>query len=155
MRIILIRDRDWSLVCYCQRDDHVCCSLLSDFWRTSVLQIARRYCRNCTFLDPIAVPIIIHRRDLERIAPMWLSKTIEIREDMANWPSIWNNRSASPVSRTPACVCVISIFTDVLDECAGSMGSCFSRVRGMRCKTLVRSCSDPSCDFCTQWFYAR
>ena len=118
------------------------------------MQIARRYCRNCTFLDPIAVsltyyssdacfhriswsmpasqqkmlmsipglclgscletasrwryvskicelpyssylvfffhgfqvPIIIHRRDLQRIAPLWLEKTIEIRRDRKNWP---------------------------------------------------------------------
>jgi hypothetical protein len=71
------------------------------------MQIAHRYCKSCTFLDPIAVcirvvyfwrdiqliftkcfqvPIIIHRRDLEKIAPLWLSKTIEIRQDRKNWP---------------------------------------------------------------------
>jgi len=57
------------------------------------MQIARRYCRNCTFLDPIAVPIIIHRRDLARIAPLWLQKTMEIRNDRANWPNCWDNRT--------------------------------------------------------------
>eukprot|EP00291_Cryptomonas_curvata_P003363 CAMPEP_0172179868 /NCGR_PEP_ID=MMETSP1050-20130122/16874_1 /TAXON_ID=233186 /ORGANISM="Cryptomonas curvata, Strain CCAP979/52" /LENGTH=371 /DNA_ID=CAMNT_0012852833 /DNA_START=1 /DNA_END=1114 /DNA_ORIENTATION=+ len=57
------------------------------------MQIARRYCKNCTFLDPIAVPMIIHRRDLERIAPLWLAKTIEIRNDRHNWPNCWDNRT--------------------------------------------------------------
>jgi hypothetical protein len=32
------------------------------------------------------VPIIIHRRDLLKIAPLWLSKTMEIRNDRRNWP---------------------------------------------------------------------
>jgi hypothetical protein len=32
------------------------------------------------------VPIIIHRNDLQRIAPLWLAKTIEIRKDRKNWP---------------------------------------------------------------------
>jgi hypothetical protein len=43
------------------------------------MQIARRYCHGCTFLDPIAVPIVIHRKDIEKIAPLWLKKTVEIR----------------------------------------------------------------------------
>jgi hypothetical protein len=34
----------------------------------------------------VQVPIIIHRRDLQRIAPLWLSKTMEIRNDRHNWP---------------------------------------------------------------------
>jgi len=61
------------------------------------MQIARRYCQGCTFLDPIAVPIIIHRNDLSRIAPLWLSKTVEIRDDMRNWPPSWTNKSQSAV----------------------------------------------------------
>lgn len=69
-----------------------------DFNKNDVpMQIARRYCKDCTFLDPIAVPIIIHRHDIQKIAPKWLSKTIEIRQDMANWPPDWNNRTRSPV----------------------------------------------------------
>mmetsp|Transcript_50602 Transcript_50602/g.102988 ORF Transcript_50602/g.102988 Transcript_50602/m.102988 type:complete len:173 (+) Transcript_50602:52-570(+) len=61
------------------------------------MQIARRYCRGCTFLDPIAVPIIIHRRDIEKIAPLWLQKTVEIRADQANWLNGWWNTSVSGV----------------------------------------------------------
>jgi hypothetical protein len=38
------------------------------------------------------VPIIIHRRDLEKIAPRWLAKTRQIRDDRANWPNHWTNR---------------------------------------------------------------
>eukprot|EP00291_Cryptomonas_curvata_P007075 CAMPEP_0172183900 /NCGR_PEP_ID=MMETSP1050-20130122/19262_1 /TAXON_ID=233186 /ORGANISM="Cryptomonas curvata, Strain CCAP979/52" /LENGTH=252 /DNA_ID=CAMNT_0012857609 /DNA_START=1954 /DNA_END=2712 /DNA_ORIENTATION=- len=59
------------------------------------MQIARRYCKNCTFLDPIAVPIVIHRNDLQRIAPLWLAKTIEIRKDRKNWPNCWDNTTCS------------------------------------------------------------
>lgn len=37
------------------------------------LAILKHYCRGiCTHFDPIAVPVIIHRKDLERIAPLWL-----------------------------------------------------------------------------------
>ncbi|EKX36882.1 hypothetical protein GUITHDRAFT_116905 [Guillardia theta CCMP2712] len=64
------------------------------------MQIARRYCRNCSFLDPIAVPIIIHRHDIARIAPLWLKKTREIRIDKPNWPISWYNTSMSPVGLT-------------------------------------------------------
>ena len=39
-----------------------------------------------TIIDGLQVPIIIHRRDLERIAPLWLEKTKEIRKDKKNWP---------------------------------------------------------------------
>ena len=62
-----------------------------------IMQIAKRYCHNCTFLDPIAVPIIIHRNDLAKIAPLWLEKTLEIRRDMNSWPNLWKNRSLSNV----------------------------------------------------------
>jgi len=69
-----------------------------DFEKNDVpMQVARRYCNNCTFLDPIAVPIIIHRHDIMKIAPKWLEKTIEIRKDMHTWPNAWTNRSVSPV----------------------------------------------------------
>lgn len=44
------------------------------------------------------MPIIIHKRDLARIAPRWLAKTIEIRDDRRNWLPNWNNRTASAVS---------------------------------------------------------
>ncbi|KAJ1495273.1 hypothetical protein T484DRAFT_1763382 [Baffinella frigidus] len=89
----------------------------------AAMEVAKRYCVNCTFVDPIAVPIIIHRRDLMKvaprwpaktreirsnikvrdlmkIAPRWLAKTREIRADRANWPNHWNNRTASKVIPT-------------------------------------------------------
>ena len=59
--------------------------------------MARRYCKGCKFLDPIAVPIIIHRRDIAKIAPRWLEKTLEIHKDRDNWLPAWSNTSASPV----------------------------------------------------------
>jgi hypothetical protein len=69
-----------------------------DFSKDDVpMQVARRYCKGCTFLDPIAVPVIIHRRDIEKIAPRWLEKTHEIRRDRDTWPSAWTNTSESNV----------------------------------------------------------
>ena len=67
------------------------------------MDIFDRYCSGCTFVDPIAVPVIIHRcavspfcaqcrkhplttclfrKDLERIAPLWLSKTALMRSQV-------------------------------------------------------------------------
>ena len=69
-----------------------------DFDKDDVpMQLARRYCKGCTFLDPIAVPIVIHRRDIAKIAPRWLAKTLEIRRDRDKWLPDWTNTSASPV----------------------------------------------------------
>ncbi len=47
------------------------------------MQIAQRYCRGgvCEHFDPVAVPVVIHRRDLERLAPLWLQYTRDIRRD--------------------------------------------------------------------------
>ena len=46
-------------------------------------QVARRYCKGCRLargsLDPVAVPILIHRKDLDKLAPRWLEKTLEMR----------------------------------------------------------------------------
>ena len=46
-------------------------------------QVARRYCKGCRLapgsLDPVAVPILIHRKDLNKLAPRWLQKTLEMR----------------------------------------------------------------------------
>mmetsp|Transcript_53170 Transcript_53170/g.140548 ORF Transcript_53170/g.140548 Transcript_53170/m.140548 type:complete len:406 (-) Transcript_53170:1459-2676(-) len=61
------------------------------------MQIARRYCTGCTFVDPIAVPVIIHRRDLIKIAPRWLQKTAQIRAERGTWPPNWDNKTLSPV----------------------------------------------------------
>ena len=43
-------------------------------------RFSRQYCPNCTFVEPIAVPIVIHRHDLRRIAPLWLKKTAEVSD---------------------------------------------------------------------------
>jgi len=61
-------------------------------------QIARRYCPKCAFVDPIAVPIIVHRRDIEKIAPLWLSKTEQMRKEKDTWPNAWSNASLSPIT---------------------------------------------------------
>ena len=41
-------------------------------------------------VDALAVPIVIHRSDLQKIAPLWLSITETIRKDKANWSPDWN-----------------------------------------------------------------
>jgi len=61
------------------------------------MQIARRYCAKCTFVDAIAVPVIIHQHDLRKIGPLWLKKTAQIRADRNSWPPSWNNKSLSKV----------------------------------------------------------
>ena len=33
-------------------------------------------------MDAIAVPVIIHRNDLKKIAPLWLQITAQVRENM-------------------------------------------------------------------------
>jgi peptidyl serine alpha-galactosyltransferase len=55
------------------------------------MQITRKYCPTCKHIDPIAVPVVIHRRDIERIAPLWLNKTEMIRQDKSVWPIEWND----------------------------------------------------------------
>ena len=59
------------------------------------LAILKHYCRGiCTHFDPIAVPVIIHRNDLQRIAPLWLKYTEDIRRDREGpnkWPIQWNS----------------------------------------------------------------
>ena len=41
-------------------------------------------------VDALAVPIVIHRSDLQKIAPLWLSITETIRKDKADWSAEWN-----------------------------------------------------------------
>ena len=45
----------------------------------------------------VQVPMIVHRRDLLKIAPLWLAKTMEIRNDRENWPK----SDTSPESPPP------------------------------------------------------
>jgi len=58
-------------------------------------QIAEHYCKGvCKRYDPIAVPIVIHRKDLEKVAPLWLKYTEDIRRDREGpnkWPIEWND----------------------------------------------------------------
>ena len=58
-------------------------------------QIAAHYCKGiCQHFDPIAVPVIIHRNDLARLAPLWLKYTEDIRRDRQGpnkWPIEWND----------------------------------------------------------------
>jgi hypothetical protein len=53
----------------------------------------------CTQPDPIAVPVIIHRNDLERLAPLWLKWTELIRADTEDgdlkWDPEWKKVSFS------------------------------------------------------------
>jgi len=58
-------------------------------------EVARRYCKGCTFVDAVAVPIMIHRKDLEKIAPLWLAKTLEMRRDRPNWAAAWSEATSS------------------------------------------------------------
>jgi len=59
------------------------------------VQILNHYCKGvCTHYDPIAVPVIIHRNDLDRLAPLWLRYTEDIRRDRQGpnkWPIEWND----------------------------------------------------------------
>lgn len=58
-------------------------------------QIASHYCKGiCKHFDPIAVPVVIHRNDLARVAPLWLKYTEDIRRDREGpnkWPIEWND----------------------------------------------------------------
>lgn len=56
---------------------------------------AQRYCKGCDFVDAVGVPILIHRRDLEKLAPRWLQKTREMRRDRENWPKSWTESAQS------------------------------------------------------------
>jgi hypothetical protein len=56
-----------------------------------------RYCHGCTFADPLAVPYIIHKDDLMAVAPRWLEKTKEIRNDTLPWASVKDWRSYKPL----------------------------------------------------------
>ena len=59
------------------------------------MQIARHCCKGlCLHFDPIAVPVVVHRNDLEKIAPLWLKYTEDIRRDRQGpnkWPIEWND----------------------------------------------------------------
>jgi len=52
--------------------------------------LTKHYCPGCDKVDALAVPIVIHREDLEKIAPLWLSITEQIRADKATWNKEWN-----------------------------------------------------------------
>jgi hypothetical protein len=58
-------------------------------------EAAARYCKGCDFVDAVGVPILIHRRDLEKLAPRWLQKTLEMRRDRGNWPRSWTESTNS------------------------------------------------------------
>jgi hypothetical protein len=53
----------------------------------------------CTKPDPVAVPVLIHRKDLERLAPLWLKWTELIRADtedgLLKWDPEWKKVSFS------------------------------------------------------------
>uniref|UniRef100_A0A7S4P999 Hydroxyproline O-arabinosyltransferase-like domain-containing protein n=1 Tax=Guillardia theta TaxID=55529 RepID=A0A7S4P999_GUITH len=51
--------------------------------------LSEKYCKDCKFVDPLAVPLVIHREDLKKIAPLWLTITEEIRSDKPNWLPAW------------------------------------------------------------------
>jgi len=59
------------------------------------MQIAKHYCKGiCKHYDPIAVPVVIHKNDLARLAPLWLTYTEAIRKDREGpnkWPIEWND----------------------------------------------------------------
>lgn len=54
---------------------------------------------SCTKPDPVAVPVLIHRNDLERLAPLWLKWTELIRNDTEDgelkWDPEWKKVSFS------------------------------------------------------------
>mmetsp|Transcript_14995 Transcript_14995/g.32563 ORF Transcript_14995/g.32563 Transcript_14995/m.32563 type:complete len:243 (+) Transcript_14995:2-730(+) len=56
-------------------------------------EICKRYCPWCKWFDPIAVPVVIHRKDAEKLAPLWLNMTIKIRNDRHNWPKNYTDNS--------------------------------------------------------------
>lgn len=43
--------------------------------------LVEKHCSNPELVDDVGVPILIHRDDLAAVAPLWLKKTEEIRED--------------------------------------------------------------------------
>lgn len=53
----------------------------------------------CTTPDPVAVPVLLHRKDAERIAPLWLKWTELIRNDTEDgdlkWDPTWKKVSFS------------------------------------------------------------
>ena len=58
----------------------------------------------CMQVDALAVPIIIHRDDIEKVAPMWLSITETIRADRDTWLAAWKDPWYA--SYPYVCVCV-------------------------------------------------
>jgi peptidyl serine alpha-galactosyltransferase len=44
-------------------------------------QLVERHCSTPELVDGVGVPILIHRDDLAALAPLWLKKTEEIRDD--------------------------------------------------------------------------
>lgn len=51
--------------------------------------LAKVFCKNCKFVDPIAVPIFIHREDFKVLAPLWVKKIEEMRSNKHLWKDSW------------------------------------------------------------------
>jgi hypothetical protein len=55
--------------------------------------LTKHFCPGCGRADALAVPLVIHREDLEAIAPLWLSTTERIRAEKASWAPEWSKPS--------------------------------------------------------------
>jgi hypothetical protein len=58
-------------------------------YREVFVAFAKKYCPQCAFWQPLAVPYLIHRRDLEKILPRWVELCEIMIRDSRMWPSSW------------------------------------------------------------------
>jgi hypothetical protein len=64
---------------------------------TPMDRMVKRYCKDCSGADPMAVPYFIHKDDLLELAPKWLAKCKEIRTDTLPWSKVTGWRAHKPV----------------------------------------------------------
>lgn len=58
-------------------------------------KLAEEFCDHCETVDSLAVPIYIHKNDLRKIAPRWLSNTRKIRDVTKHGLNVKKKKSGS------------------------------------------------------------